>query len=464
MVISLWDHQRELYDAVRLEMARGYKRILVRAETGFGKTRLAGAMIEAALSKGLKAGFVVPRKELRRQTSESFTDLGISHSSIASGMHYNPFADAYICTAGTLHTKLDRLEPSIVFIDEAHFGNAQIGKIIDYYADKGCWIIGLTATPKKMDGTPLAQWFDVMVQGKSMRWLIDHGYLSDYRLFQPSMPDLSGVKFDKSRGDYNGAQLKKKMEQDRKIIGDAVKHYRDLAMGRLNMAFTTSIKHSNILAESFRNAGIMAVHMDGDTKEADRRKIARAFAKREILVLCTVDLCLFGYDLASAAGMPATVECLSDLRPTGSLPLQMQKWGRGLRKKDDDCIILDHAGNSFHKNGERNHGFPCDEREWSLLGETINHTGEKGVATKQCEKCFFVYAPAPACPNCGHVNATQEREVTMEDGTLQEIKRDSRREQDDVYNYYYKKAVEQGFKNPSLFAKNAVLAKKKGSL
>jgi superfamily II DNA or RNA helicase len=163
--------------------------------------------------------------------------------------------------------------------------------------------------------------------------------------------------------------------------------------------------------------------MDGETPKDERRRIIRAFARREILILCNVEICTTGFDLASASGMDVTVEGIIDLRPTKSLALQLQKWGRGLRKKDYPAIILDHVNNSFKPDGTPNHGLPDDEREWSLADEKRSKRDkvEKADGLAICPKCFCHHAPKPVCPNCGHTYEVKGRVIEQVEGELLEV-------------------------------------------
>jgi len=462
---TLYPKQQVLIDEVRAALMAGHKEVLMQAVTGFGKTVLAADLIIKSRKKGFRQVFIVPRKELLRQTSESFDQFEISHSYVAAEKSFNPYAKTHICTVGTLVNRLDKINPHVAFIDETHFGDSQLEKIINNFKKRGIIIIGATATPMKLSGMPMRRWYSHMVCGPSTRWCIDNNYLSDYRLFAPSEPNLTGIKT--LGGDYAKGELSERMEQDRVLVGDAVNHYLTHSNGRLNMAFCVSIKASKMTAQMFRDAGIPAVHMDGDTPEDERRRIARAFARREIRTLCTVDLCLFGYDLASAAGMPAVVESMTDLRPTKSLPLQLQKWGRVLRRKDDPAMIMDHAGNSFFR-GETNHGLPCEERLWTLSGITKQDRDEEpNVGSKQCTQCFYVYPPAKACPNCGFVEPIKSREIGLEEGELEEItamKQGSldgmNQENDPVFAAKIEEGRKLGMGNPELWAKNALAAEK----
>lgn len=414
MAIDLYPDQVEFNNAATEKARQGYKSILMQGGTGFGKSICATAQIHKALSRNKKCAFVVPKRDLLRQMSLAFDKFDINHSFIADKYPFNPYSRVHICTIGSLVGRLDKIQPDLVFIDETHVGKEMLDKIIRYYKSQGAWVIGLSATPIKLSGEGLEMWYDVMVQSRSIRWLIDNKRLSDYRLFAPNTPDLSSIKT--VAGDYAKGQLDALMTKDRVLIGDAVKYYREHALGKLNVAFCTSLKHSELVCDTFNKAGIPAESIDGTMVDAERKAMIRRFAKRETSVLCSVDLLHTGFDLSSNADMDVCVESLTDLRPTQSLALQMQKWGRVLRYKPCPALIFDHAGNV------RLHGLPCQEREWSLKGrDKKDMNGEKTIPVRQCTQCFFAHKPSPSCPNCGLVYPIQSREVEHIDGELVEI-------------------------------------------
>lgn len=419
-MITLFDDQFTSIKRLRQSL-RYFKHVVLQGETGSGKSVMAAYMIANSREKGLISLFIVPRKDLLHQMSETFNDFDISHSFIAQGRDFNPFSKTFICTIGTLVNRLDKVRPDIVFIDECHFGAGQLEKVINYYKALGCWIIGLTASPEKSSGQGLDEYYGDMVVGPSIKELIKLKRLSDYKLFAPYTPDLSGIKT--VAGDYARGEISSFMEQESILIGNAVKHYSQHAMGKLNIAFCTSIKHSHITADAFCKAGIPAMHIDGETPDVERRRIARMFAQRELLVLCSVDLMTFGYDLASASGVRnVTIESMSDLRPTKSRPLQRQKNGRVLRYKDFPATIFDHSGNNTR------FGYPDDDISWSLKGrEKGSYNTERPTPVKQCSNCFFCHPPAPQCPNCGLVYPVKSRIVDEIEGTLTEIDRDAMR-------------------------------------
>ena len=157
---------------------------------------------------------------------------------------------------------------------------------------------------------------------------------------------------------------------------------------------------------------------DGQTPKDERGKAVRAYADGHIDVLTNVALFGEGFDLSSLAGRDVPIECVSLLRPTMSLSLHLQQIGRSLRPKPKPAIILDHAGNMMR------HGFPDDDFDWSLSAREKKNRGngkEPQIAIRQCEMCYFVHRPAPACPNCGHVYEIQYREIDELDGDLSEI-------------------------------------------
>lgn len=426
MSINLYDDQQELVHDAR-QALRKNKSILVQAATGAGKTVISASMIHGTLAKGTRSMFVVPRKTLLRQTAETLQEYHIPFTFFAAGYTYNPFAKTILASAQTLAARFDRMpDVDIVFFDECHFGGADLDRIIKYYRAKGKFIIGLSATPTKLDGRGMDEWYDDMVCGKSVRWLMDNNRLSDYSLFAPNTPDLTKVKV--TGGDYNKAQLNTLMEMDSLIIGDAVKHYKERAMGKLGLTFGTSIKHCGIIAEQYRAAGIPAVAVDGTTPEDELKAAIKAFARREILQLVNCELLTFGFDLASAAGMKVTVESMHDLQPTKSLAKQMQKNGRVLRYElGKEALIFDHAGNWLR------HGLPDEDREWSLDGKDKKKSeGEKAMPVRQCPECFFAHRPAPVCPNCSYEYPIKSREVDEQEGELVQIDKNELRRQAEV--------------------------------
>jgi len=460
-MITLYPDQIEVIDNVRQAMTR-HKSVLLQSPTGSGKTKMAIYMLESALSKDKRCLFTVPRRDLMNQTSDSFESDGVNHGYIAADRDFNPYSRVHIGMVDTMARRLDKLpDKDIVFIDETHFGSNSLDAIINHYKAKGAWILGLSATPWKLSGEGLGKWYDTMIEGKSIKWLIDNKRLSDYRYFYgKTKPDLS--KIDVTAGDYAKGQLADFMEHQGAIIGDCVNDYRNRCMGRLHIVRCASIKHSQMTAASFQSAGIPAIHVDGETPDDERKKIFKAFARREVLVLTFCDLLTFGFDLSQASGMDVCIESCSDMRPSKSLAGQMQYWGRALRYKDYPAIINDHVNNYV------DHQLPCTERVWSLESrkQGKKSSDEKTLPTRQCPTCFFVHTPAPICPNCNHVYEIKGREIDEIDGELVEmdknaiaaVKKDARKEQGKATTLDDLIAIgkKRGYKSPSAWASRVI--------
>lgn len=429
-MLQLYPDQIELVQNVRAAM-RTSKSVLMVSPTGSGKTAVATHMIQAAQNKNSRMIFTVPRKDLLEQTSESFKAQGIPHSFIAAGKPYNPFSQVYIGMVDSMARRINKLpDVKLLIPDETHFGAGSLNSVINHYKSKGAYILGLSATPHKTSGKGLGCWYDTMVEGKSVAWLIENKRLSNYRYFYGrTKVDLSKIKI--TAGEYNKHDVADYMEHQGVIIGDAVKDYRGRCMGRIHIVRCASVKHSEMTAEAFRNAGIPAVHVDGETLMPERKRIFRALAMRELLVICFCDLLGMGFDLSMAAGMDVCVESASDLKPSKSLSSQMQFWGRALRYKPEPAVFNDHVNNYV------DHGTPKDAREWTLADreKQPRESGERVSPIRQCMgghkdgpslgapmiPCYFVHSPAPRCPNCGAWYEIQSRIIEEMDGELIEL-------------------------------------------
>lgn len=423
--IQLFPDQMNHVQNVRAAM-KTRKRVLMQAATGWGKTIGAGFMMSEAAARGNGCFFVVPRRQLLQQTAESLASYGVQFGYIAAGLKANPFQPIQLCTSGTLARRLDKLPfvPKVVFIDETHYGDSDVDVIVRHFSALGCWIVGLSATPMKISGRHMSDWYDTMVVGPQIRELMDMGRLSDYRLLAPSKPDLSGVAI--RNGEYVEKQLADRMESDTVLTGDMVRHYKQQAMGKLNLGFAVSIKHAELMAEAFRDGGVPSAAVHSKLSDDDIKARIKAFARRELLCLVGKDLMCFGFDLASAAGIDVTPEVMTDGRPTESLPLQLQKWGRVLRRKPIPALILDHAGNSVKPDGTLKHGYPDDDRDWTLEREEKKkgEGKEKTIPVRQCGVCFMVHRPSPQCPACGHVYEVANRTIEQVEGELVEVTRE----------------------------------------
>ncbi len=390
----------------------------MQSATGSGKTIMATDILLRAIQRKSSTWFVVPRKELLRQTSGTYDAFGIAHSYIAAGRDYNGYAQSHIVSQQTVVRRLDDLTPpKMAVIDECHYGQDGLDTLIQWLSNAGTYIIGLTATPKKQSGQGFDGWFDDMVMGPSIKELIALGRLSEFKLYAPNRPDLTGIR--KVAGEYHQGQLDEWMEHHGKVlVGDAIGTYKSRAMGRLGLTFCTSIKQSKLTAEAFTAEGIPAAHMDGTMSDDVRKAIIRAYADRRLLQLCSVDLMTFGFDLAAQVGRDVVVECMSDLAPTHSESKQLQKWGRVLRRKPEPAMIFDHVGNAFK------HGMPDDEREWSLKGrdKVYKQEVDRDAQLRQCTRCYFCHPVAPACPECGFVYPIKYREIKTVAGDLEEVK------------------------------------------
>lgn len=424
---SLWDDQMQVIESIRLAAARS-KSLLVCSPCGSGKTRMATWIAISAINKGGSVIFDAPLRELRNQISNTWTELGLEHSFISSGLRCNPLRRAFVSTSATLAGRLDKIpKMSVVIMDEIHLLGAQRERIINHYKEQGATLIGLSASPERTDGKDMSDLFDELVEGLSPAELMDMGRLSGYVLYTPSKPDLSQLRV--RNGEFLKADVDSFMESQSQLIGDMVGSYKKFANGKRHLTFATSIKHSHRIVEAFNTNGVTAAHIDGITDDAERSRIIKAWARREIKVISSVNLFLAGFDAAQASGDPnAVVESISDLRPTKSKPVQTQKIGRALRVKPcgSDAILIDHASNCFNPDGSINHGTPDMSIDWQWRGRQRkkSSSSEATLSVRSCPICYFCHRPSEICPSCGHRYEVKSRILEEVEGDLIEVTRD----------------------------------------
>ncbi len=417
MQIKLRDDQADLVNRTRAALKR-HRRVLLQSPTGSGKTVMASYMAGQAAERGADTWFICHRVELLDGTSKTFSKFGISHGFIAAGMTYSSRLPVQLCSIDTLKGRLDRLKaPRVAIIDECHHGGAAgWAAVIKWLTDNGTLVIGLSATPWRLDGGGLDAHFDELIPGPTPAWLMENGFLSDYRIWVPNGGmDVTGV--GKRMGDFIASEIEAKQDKP-KLLGDIIAHWRKHADGALSVGFAPSLAFSQYMADQFNAAGIPSAHLDGNTDKAERRRVIQAYADRRILVLWNKGLFAEGFDIAAVAQRDVQIKAVIDAAPSQSLSQVLQRWGRALRP-GDTAKLLDHAGNS------NRHGFPDDEREWTLEGKAkgkaaANDNGPPPPVT--CEKCFIqIRRPLPpCCPGCGKSLQAEFKPLEVADGELQE--------------------------------------------
>lgn len=407
-MIQLRPYQQRVLDEAREAYRQRNRAVLLCMPTGAGKTVTASTVVHGAAAKGNVTWWLCHRRELASQASGTFHALGIPHGTIQAGHVSDPRASVQVASIQTIVRRLDTLPaPDLIVFDESHhICAAQWDEV--FHRFPRARVLGLTATPWRLDGQGLGRWYSHMVMGPTTAELIAEGSLSRFRLFAPGTPDLTGVAT--TAGDYQRGALAKAMDKPQ-IVGDAIGHYQKLCHGKRAVAFAAGVGNSRNIAAQFVAAGIPAEHVDGSMASELRDAAVERFRRGETLVLSNADLFGEGFDV------PA-IEAAILLRPTKSLSLHLQQVGRALRPSEGktEAIILDHAGNSLV------HGLPDDDREWSLADREKKKRAEKSeVPVRQCEECYFVYRPAPKCPQCGHAPAVKAREIEVVEGTLTEV-------------------------------------------
>lgn len=374
----LRDYQQTVYQKTLDAFKRGYKRPLVVLPCGGGKSYLFAEMAKNAHGEVL---ILTHRRELLNQHNELLADLGIK---------------ARVSMVLTEANHLGQHQrPTLIITDEAHLSRSNSWmKVLDYY---NTYTVGFTATPMRLDGKPLGDMYDTLIEGVSVRWLIDNHRLAPFEYYAPMAVDTGSIR--KVAGDYVVSDLERIMNE-KAIYSDAIRSYKRLADGEKTIAYCVSVKHAESLAEKFREAGYSAASISAGTP--NREEIMNDFRAGKITVLCNVGIISEGISIND-------VTCCLLLRPTESIALGIQQMMRCMRYAPGKTAkILDCAGNHMRV------GLPDEDREWSLTASAKKREqtdAEGNFTVRVCQSCYKTFAAAPVCPYCGAIYALTPREI-----------------------------------------------------
>lgn len=384
-MLTLRSYQADLLSQAAAAWRGGTRRICLVAPTGSGKTVIASHLIARAVDKGSRVVFLAHRRELIEQASSKLSGNGVPHGTITAGRLYDG-QQVQVASIPTLARRDHPPPADLVVVDETHHVCAgSWARVMEHYQDKT--ILGLTATPFRLDGRGLGELYQALVSSITIADLVRDGHLVEPITYTQPGPDLRGVH--KRYGEYHQGELADAVDRP-KLIGDIVGTWKRLAAGRTTVCFAVSCAHSRHLALGFQEAGIPAAHLDAETPSAERAAVLRRLAEGSLLLVSNVGLLTEGWDLPAAS-------CVICARPTKSRCLWMQMVGRGLRSAGGkaDCLVLDHAGNTVE------HGFVTDPFDCTLEGLKQR---ERAPSVRTCPQCCAALpGGTPECPRCGYV-------------------------------------------------------------
>lgn len=396
---------------------RKHRKVLAVAPTGAGKTVIASLLIKQE-PRWRKVLWVTHRRELVDQANDHLVNLGLDVGVVMSKdkARRNAGARVQVASLQSIHLCSLRGFNAVVF-DEAHRAMADSYQRIAKELPRAD-ILGLTATPCRMDGRGLGDFFRSMLVMATHSQLYDGGFLAKPEAWGASAETIrelsDGLRGVRTQGgDFAPGQLAAVVDRG-VLIGRVVKAAMEIAPKVPKVVFACSVRHSRRIAAEFRKAGIKAAHLDGETNYAVRADILERLANGTLEVVCNVDVLSEGWDMPELGAVIIA-------RPTKSKARYLQMVGRALRvHRGRVPIIVDHGCNV-----QRFNIVPGEDTEWTL--ERGDQEVDEDPKVKECESCqAFNPWGATECRKCGaeiEIRQTPRQDREEKDARLAEITR-----------------------------------------
>lgn len=345
------DYQRAVIEAARKAFAAGAKRHLIILPTGTGKTVVASEVLRGVARREKRGIFLAHRTELIQQASAKLDAFEVPHGVIQGSRPMRLREPVQVASVATLVNRPEAFpDVDVIFVDEAHHASASSYQRILQQHPRAI-VVGLTATPWRLDGAGLSDIFDSHHVGLTPWEANEKKWLCDVQCFTYRPIETSAVRV--TAGDYNAAQLSI-AAMEAKVLGDVVGEYKRHTPGKRGVFFACTVEHSMAQAEAFRAHGVQAEHIDAKSHRDERAAVLDRLRRGVTQVVCNVDIATEGFDL------PELEVCMLG-RPTLSLAKFLQFVGRVLRPAPGKPFarVNDHARllTAF--------GHPYDERDFS---------------------------------------------------------------------------------------------------
>jgi len=379
-----YDYQKEVLE--KLEAQRtlyGKHHNLLVAATGVGKTVISAFDYKRFAQSRPRARllFVAHREEILKQSRDTFRfilknlnfgELHVGSDKAASLDHLFISIQSFNAMKLAQVTTPDFYD--FIIVDEFHHAAApSYQSLLSHY--KPQILLGLTATPERMDGKDILRYFDHTIAAEiRLTDAIDRKLLSPFQYFGVAdSVDLSHVKW--SRRGYDLKELENIYSNNKirvtQILNSMRKYVTDMEQVK-GLGFCVGVDHAVYMAKVFNEAGIPSLALHRTSNDVDREQAKRRLVTGELRMIFVVDLYNEGVDIPE-------VNTVLFLRPTESLTVFLQQLGRGLRLAEGkECLtVLDFIGQA-HKD------YNFADKFRALIGKTkhsIQHYVENGFST-----------------------------------------------------------------------------------
>ena len=377
--IHPYPYQQEILDKLHAEReVRGLNRNLVVAATGTGKTVISAfdyrRFCKNNPGQRNRLLFVAHREEILRQSRDTFQgvlkdpnfgELFVGSFTPASLDHL--FISVQTLNSQALYDSLPADYYDYIIVDEFHHAAAPTyQKLLNHFNPQ--ILLGLTATPERMDGKSILDYFGGRCAAEiRLPEAIDRKLLCPFQYFGVAdTVDLTDLRW--VRGGYDRSQLSNLYSLNRSIAerrADHIIHSLDKYVTDMDvvkgLGFCVSIEHAKFMAEYFNAAGIPSICLVGASGDEERNTAKKRLVDGEIRFIFIVDIYNEGVDIPE-------VNTILFLRPTESLTIFLQQLGRGLRLSEGkDCLtVLDFIGQANRK-------YNFEDKFAALLANT-NHS------------------------------------------------------------------------------------------
>ena len=362
MDIAPYSYQQEILDKLEAERkVRGYHRNLVVAATGTGKTVISALDYKRFRKhnpkKPCRLLFVAHREEILKQSMYTFRavlkDANFGDMFVGS---YKPesidnlFISIQTFNSQSFTEKTTSDFYDYIIVDEFHHAAAPTyQKLLSYYHPQ--ILLGLTATPERMDGKSILPYFNNRIAAEiRLPEAIDRKLLCPFQYFGVTdTVDLDHLKW--AAGGYDKGELSRVytlsgMTANRRadlVVSSLLKYVTDIDDVK-GLGFCVTVEHAEFMSNYFNARGIPSMFLTGHSPDEERKAAKNRLVKGEVRFIFVVDIYNEGVDIPE-------VNTVLFLRPTESLTVFLQQLGRGLRLSEDkECLtVLDFIGQANRK-------------------------------------------------------------------------------------------------------------------